>query len=270
MADFYRSDGLNVRAYEARGSIDERSTRGDIAFLTRLLRPEDGPVLELGCGTGRVAIALARERFRVTGLDIARPMLDRARAKTTKERQAVQKRLRFLEGDMASFDLGERFQAVVLMFRSFQMLRTPEEERACLVAAHRHLLPGGRLVVNLFDPWLDGLTPGPAEVDGLFGTHGFARDAVSGNEVEVEVISHVNHTLDQRLEEVWRFTERDTDGAVVRQEDEVLEMRWIYRWEMHYLLELCGFEIEAEYSDYAGTGPAYGKEQIWLARRVSE
>ncbi len=268
MEDFYVHEGLNVRAYDARGSIDERSIRGDVAFLVRLLRPADGSILELGCGTGRVAIALARERFRVVGLDISRPMLARAREKTAGERQAIQKRLRFVQGDMANFDLEEQFQAVVIMFRSFQMLQTPEEERACLLGAYGRLQPGGRLVVNIFDPWLDGLTPGPAEVEGLFGTRGVARDAVSGNGVEVEVLSHLNHTLEQCIEEVWRFTERDEGGAVLRVEEEVLRMRWIYRWEMRYLLELCGFEIEAEYSDYAGAAPAYGKEQIWVARKA--
>jgi SAM-dependent methyltransferase len=267
MADFYREDGLNVRAYDARGSIDERSTRGDVAFLVRLLKPKDGPVLELGCGTGRVTIALARERFKVTGLDIARPMLARAREKTATEQNTVQRRLRWVEGDMTAFDLGEQFQAVVLMFRSFQMLLTPDDERACLLCAFQHLRPGGRLVVNIFDPLLEGLAPGPMEIAGLFGTRGTARDAVSGNAVDVEVVSHINHTLDQQLEETWRFIERDDDDHVVRVEEEVLRMRWLYRWEMRYLLELCGFEIEAEYSDYTGAPPAYGKEQIWVARR---
>ena len=78
----------------------------------------------------------------------------------------------------------------------------------------------------------------------------------------------MNDTVAQTLEEVWRFTEVGPDGQPIRVEEEVLRMRWIYRWEMRYLLELCGFEIEAEYSDYAGAAPAYGKEQIWVARKA--
>ena len=47
-----------------------------------------------------------------------------------------------------------------------------------------------------------------------------------------------------------------------------MRMRWIYRNEMRYLLELCGFAVEAEYSDFFGSPPAYGKEQVWVARRI--
>lgn len=72
----------------------------------------------------------------------------------------------------------------------------------------------------------------------------------------------------QVLEETWRFQEFDHDGALLREEREVLRLRWLYRYEMRHLLELCGFSIEAEFSDFQESPPAYGKEQIWVARRI--
>jgi hypothetical protein len=69
------------------------------------------------------------------------------------------------------------------------------------------------------------------------------------------------------LEETWRFQELNHDGALLREERETLRMRWLYRYEMRYLLELSGFEIEAEYSDFEGSPPAYGNEQVWVARK---
>ena len=64
--------------------------------------------------------------------------------------------------------------------------------------------------------------------------------------------------------------EVDPGGKVLREEEEVLEMRWIYRWEMHYLFERCGFRVEAEYSDFARSPPAYGREQIWIATKSTK
>ena len=90
----------------------------------------------------------------------------------------------------------------------------------------------------------------------------------SGNVVSVDVLERVNDTLEQRLTERWRFTERTTTGVVVREEEEVLELRWSYRYEMRYLLELSGYGVEDELSDYLGAPPAYGREQIWVARRA--
>lgn len=72
-------------------------------------------------------------------------------------------------------------------------------------------------------------------------------------------------TLSQTLRERWRFTESTSSGTVVRREEEILELRWTYRYEMRYLLELGGLAIEGEFSDFGDSPPAYGREQIWVA-----
>ena len=87
------------------------------------------------------------------------------------------------------------------------------------------------------------------------------------NPVRIEATDRTADIVAQVFEETWRFTELDGDGGAIRVEEEVLRMRWTYRNEMRYLLELCGFEVEAEYSDYFGSPPAYGKEQVWVARK---
>ena len=72
--------------------------------------------------------------------------------------------------------------------------------------------------------------------------------------------------MHQIVEELWRETEFTPSGDPTRVEENWLALRWTYRWEMRYLLELCGFAVEAEYSDFRGSAPAYGREQIWVAR----
>ncbi|MHC5012849.1 MAG: class I SAM-dependent methyltransferase, partial [Planctomycetota bacterium] len=79
---------------------------------------------------------------------------------------------------------------------------------------------------------------------------------------------HANDPLHQVLTERWRLRETDASGALLREEEEILRMRWLYRWEVHYLLERCGFRVEAEYGDFEKSPPAYGGDQIWVARKA--
>ena len=69
------------------------------------------------------------------------------------------------------------------------------------------------------------------------------------------------------MTEVWEFTELEDGGDALRSEQETLRMRWTYRFEMRYLLEVAGFDVVAEYSDFRGSPPQYGAEQVWVARR---
>ena len=73
--------------------------------------------------------------------------------------------------------------------------------------------------------------------------------------------------LEQIVRERWHFEVADQDGDVVSREEQVLRLRWSYRWEMRYLLELSGYLIEAEYSDFKASPPAYAAEQVWVAKK---
>jgi SAM-dependent methyltransferase len=260
---FYARPGLNIELYSG------RAWKHDVGFYVDEAVANGGPVLELGSGNGRVAIPLAEAGCAVTGLDISNAMLTAAEERRAALPPAVRDRIRFVQGNMANFDLGEQFGLVIIAFRSFQMLLLPEEERACLRCAHAHLRPGGTVIVDIFDPLLDLIVPGrvddrPADEDPLQeGVH-----PVTGNRVHVTVEERTNDTVRQVLEETWRFREFDHGGDLVRDEREVLRMRWIYRSEMRYLLELSGFDVVAEYSDFKRSPPAYGKEQVWVARKA--
>ncbi len=253
---FYAHEGLNVQIYD--GAAD--TPAGDLELFLELARESGGPVLDLGCGTGRVAWPLADAGFEVTGLDVSEPMLARAEAKRARHPDAAEVRL--LRQSMERFELNGSFGLALSAFRAFQALLTPEAQRGCLESVYAALRPGGRIVLTLFDPLLDKCTP-EASADALRAQ----RRSTADTQVEVRVASRENDPLLQRLDEVWHFVERDADGRIVREEHERLVMRWTYRFEMRYLLELCGFEIEAQYSDYERSGPVYGREQIWVARR---
>jgi 2-polyprenyl-3-methyl-5-hydroxy-6-metoxy-1,4-benzoquinol methylase len=123
----------------------------DVPFYVDLARQAAArgqSVIELGCGTGRVTIPMAQAGAKVTGLDNAAPMLEIARRKAHEAGVDVT----WLETDMASFTLEGRFGLVAIPFRSFCLLLTEEAQRSCLACAREHLVPGGVLALNFFNP----------------------------------------------------------------------------------------------------------------------
>lgn len=267
VSGYYRRPGLNIDTYDLRSSPEPGSAcDGDVEFFVQMARGIDGPVLELGSGTGRIAFPIAQAGVDVVGVDLSEAMIQAAEERRLTSNELVRDRVTFVPGDMATFDLGRTFPLVIVPFRAFQFMLTPEAQRACLERIRLHLRPDGMAVIDLFDPLLDKIA-----TDGT--TEPLLRHEVvhpqSGNRITVEVLRRRNDKLTQVIHETWRFTEIDKVGDIVRTEDEVLSLRWTYRYEMRYLLESCGFEIVREYSDYFRNDPAYGKEQVWVVRAAS-
>ncbi len=255
---FYDQDGLHVAIYD---QFAAQQGYDDVPFYLELAGETGGPVLEVGCGTGRVVWPLAAAGFEVVGLDLSPPMLRRALAKRSLHPDAD---ATFVEGNMADFDLGQEFGLIFLAFRSFQMLHTPEDQRRALACFRRHLAPGGLLVIDVFDPMLEFLVPGAV----IENTGTFVHPD-RGTRVTFEATDRTLDHVRQVFTETWVFREFDADGNEVRTEAEELTMRWGFRYEMHHLFELAGFQVEAEYSDYDRSPPAYAHEQIWLLREPS-
>jgi SAM-dependent methyltransferase len=261
---FYASHSLAVETYDARTPAPDRPPiAGDVEFYSSLAQRTNGPVLELGAGTGRVVWALAEAGFEVVGLDISGPMLERAEAKRASVPVDARERATFVQGDMTGFTLDRSFGLAVAAFRAFQSLLTPESQRRSLECVYRHLRPGGLIALDLFDPRLEFLLPG-SDAPRMRGE---LRQSQTSAPIRFEIIERRTDPLTQTMEEIWRFEELDDGGKVLRHEETTLALRWTYRWEMRYLLELCGFEIEAEYSDFRQSPPAYGLEQVWVAGR---
>jgi SAM-dependent methyltransferase len=263
LPQIYAHGGMSVELYDA---LHPEGADGmeDTAFLLEQAAVTGGPILELACGTGRVVWPMAEAGYEIVGLDLNRAMLERAEAKAAAKPAEVRQRARFVQSGMQEFDLGSTFSLVFSTFRSFQGLLTVEDQRSCLRCAHRHLRPGGRLVLDLFDPQLDRLLPRDPYAPRSFGT---PRHPVSGNLVLWESVDHGNDPVGQILTEIWRWTEVDADGRVVRQELEEIRLRWTFRYELRHLLELCGFRLLHEYSDFRKNEPAYGRELVVVCER---
>jgi SAM-dependent methyltransferase len=245
---FYeRAGSLFVEAYDAFYSSSAPQIAGDLAFYERVAREAGGPVLELACGTGRIALPLAGAGFHVIGVDRSEAMLAIARRKLAALPASVQERLTLVNQDMSALNLGQRFGFVFVPFRSFQALLTIDLQRKSLEAIRRHLEPPGRLALHLFDPRLDLLIDPNVTLPGLSGTHPETRRRYVG-----EILRTNFDHLNQVRRDLWRYAEIGPDGEVLAEDTREMALRWTYRWELHHLLNLCGLAVDAEYSDSSG------------------
>jgi SAM-dependent methyltransferase len=122
-------------------------------------------ILELCSGGGKLLIKLARAGFEVTGIDLSKDMLDICRRIVKKENKAVQDRIRLLQDDMCSFDLGEEFDFIILEDDSFVYLLTTEDQISLLKRVHAHLSDKGFFFLCFATPQRELNSSRPFEYD---------------------------------------------------------------------------------------------------------
>ena len=225
------------------------SDRDDAGFWQAMAAAGGGgPILELGCGTGRVLLPLARAGFEITGLDLSAQMLERCGVKLQAEPPEVRGRVRLLRADMTSFDLGRRFPAIICPFAGFQQLRTVEQQLACLDRCRSHLLPHGRLLLDLPNP--DPAPPSHApEEQGDGEATAQSVDCTDGRRIRwwMTVIDYDRSMQCSECEVTYEISEAD---GVTRRITETIILRYMFRYELEHLLVRAGFRVVALYGDY--------------------
>jgi ubiquinone/menaquinone biosynthesis C-methylase UbiE len=238
---------------------------GEIDFYRKLAaeaRVKGQAVLEVACGTGRVAIRLAREGVEVVGLDFSPTMLDVAW-----EKSAGMSNVRWVQGDMRSFDLGETFGLVIIPGHSFQNILTAADQFACLASIRRHLVPRGLLVVHLDQPeisWLGDLT---RDLGGVFETtEQFIHPRMGRPIRTLHAWSYEPTTQTAISHKVWEIL--GDDGEVVDRLDRgPIRLHVVFRFEMEHLLARAGFTVESVYGDfYQQELQDDSSEMVWVTR----
>jgi SAM-dependent methyltransferase len=242
------------------------ASRGDVGFYVDEARASRGPVLELGCGTGRVLIPIARAGVGIVGVDASPKMLERCRGFLADEPEVVQRRVQLVEGDMRTFDLGQAFPLVTIPFRPFQHLQTVADQLACLTNIRRHLTDDGRLVFDLFNPSLEALVNRPIGQEfpegDPFGMPDGRRVTRSFRIAEADRFAQVN-----QVELIYDVTH--TDGRHERKVH-AFSMRYLFRFEAEHLLARSGFVVEHLYSgfDRRPFGSTYPGDLVFIARKA--
>jgi SAM-dependent methyltransferase len=245
--------------------VEPYRQRPDVAFFVEAARESSGAVLEVGCGTGRVLIPTARAGVEITGLDLSTNMLAVCRRRLESEPEEVRNRVQLVQADMRKFDIPAQFHLATLPFRPFQHLTTVEDQLACLSSIRRHLVEGGRVILDVFNPMLEALVKnnfgeeineGP-EVILPDGRKMVRRYKIVSRDVDnqinyVELIYYVTHPDGREERLVHAFP-----------------MRYFFRFEAEHLLVRSGFEVEHLYGDYDKSpyGSKYPGELLFVARK---
>jgi SAM-dependent methyltransferase len=211
----------------------------DVAFYLEEARRSKGPVVELGVGTGRIAVPIAADGIRVIGIDSSRGMLDVCARRAALAGVELDLRV----GDLREPPVNERVPLVICPFRSLLHMHTDEDRRGVLESVRRLLLPGGRFVFDVF---------APGEKD-IVDTHDRWLEREPG------IFERASWNAQERT---LTLTVRGESGETT------MTLAWLSSDEWRALLEQAGFEVEACYGWFDRTPYKGDEDTVWITRRL--
>jgi ubiquinone/menaquinone biosynthesis C-methylase UbiE len=232
--------------------------RRDVPFWRRFATKADGPVLELGCGTGRVSIPLAATGVDLVGVDRSAPMLERARARAAKSRPERLASLRFVRADIRALPFAARsFAAVLAPYGILQSLVRPRDLTATLASVARVIRPGGAFGIDLVPD-----VPKWREYRNRVQLRG------ESNGARLTLVESVTQDRRHHLTMFEQCYIERRDGSV-REHRFDLTFRTVSVPAMSRQLERAGFSVDAVLGDYAGRAWD-DRADVWilLARRA--
>lgn len=215
----------------------------DLEFWIELAEEYGGPVLELGCGTGRVLLQLARRGLPITGVDNSPEMLARLEEKLSAARP-FSPAPQLLNSDIQSFSLNTQYALALLPFNTFMHLLTLEAQAAALTNIRKHLATGAPLVLDVVNP----VQAYAAEEQGLTLERSFAdgeRTVQQFSQIRLERAAQLAHIT-------WLYDSVGPAGDVQRL-TVPLTLRYTFPAEMRLLLEKCGLTLTHLWGDYDRT-----------------
>jgi ubiquinone/menaquinone biosynthesis C-methylase UbiE len=227
--------------------------RRDVPFWRRVATSARGPVLELGCGTGRVSVPLARAGVELVGIDRSAPMLDRARRQILRSSNPqLLTSLRLVRGDIRAlpFDAGA-FPLVLAPYGILQSLIRPRDLTATLASVARVVAPGGTFGIDLVPD-----VPKWREYENRVQLRGRARGA------QLTLIESVRQDPARHLT-TFEQTYVERRGDRTREHRFDLTFRTLSVRQMTRQLERAGFQVDAVLGDYRGR-PWDARADVWI------
>jgi len=214
----------------------------DLPAITAYAQRTGGPLLELGCGTGRLLIPLAQAGYTVSGVDISPEMLRIAQAKA--QAAGVADQVSLIQGDYADAPLPGTYQFAFVVMNTFMHLLTQADQLRALRHWRAHLAPDGLLLIDIFHPDVAQL----ASLGGRIELEKSWVDPETGN-IVLKQLSRTVDLAEQTLHVNLIYDEVTTDGRVHRTLAP-FDMRYLWRFEAELLLNKAGFTLEAIYGDW--------------------
>lgn len=238
--------------------------RADVRFYADLAEREvreQGEILELCCGSGRITRELLRRGFRVTALDLSQDMLRRAEYRAQRLSRAARKQAHFVRGDVRHFALARRYPAIFMGFNSFEHLYTRPEVEACLRCVRQHLRPDGLFAFDLQLPDMRWLLRSP--------TRRWARTKFRHPRTGQRLEYSTNHDYDpvSQIAMIRLYYEPVEPGPMTDTTVVHLSQRKFYPAELETMLHYAGFIIERRFGDFDGEPlDEYAENQVLLCR----
>lgn len=216
----------------------------DLPLLQQLAQQANGPLLECGCGTGRVLLPLARAGFTITGIDNSPAMLDIARQKLAQEAPQVQAQVTLVQGEMGQVDLGEPFALVIIPYNTLLHL-SPTRVNQTLSNLNQQLEADGRLFIDLANPFAIAQTPNDRMVT-LEQTY---TDPTTGH----TILQFASNWLDEEaqiLHITWIYDTTADNGGPIHRTISQFNYHYLYPHQLELRLRQSGFQLEALWGDY--------------------
>jgi SAM-dependent methyltransferase len=219
-----------------------RARRHDVRFYCELAEELGDPVLELGVGTGRVALAIAKAGSRVVGVDPMEAMLAHAREKLRALPADAQKRVTLREGNGCTVRLKKRFPLVIAPFNVLMHVYTRADLERFFATVHAHLQPGGRFVFDVLMPDLRGMVRAPGK---LYRCPKLTHPRTGKHYEYFEAFEYDAPRQVQMVSMVFQNTQDLADITTLP-----LSQRQFFPQELEALLHYNGFAIDQLYGDF--------------------
>ena len=216
----------------------------DLPLLQQLAQEANGPILECGCGTGRILIPLARAGYLITGLDNSPAMLTIARAKLTREAAPVQAKVTLVEGDMTQTQVNGRFALIIIPYNTLLHL-TPTQVSQAFAHLCKHLTENGRLLIDLINPFTIAQTPN----DRMLTHEQTITDPSNGH----TILQFASNWLDdnaQTLHVTWIYDATPPAGGTIHRTISQFSYHYLYPHELEMRLQQSGLQLESMWGSY--------------------
>jgi len=257
-------DSYHVSAKHYDAAYAAKSDLVDIPFYLDLARRSLGPILEIGCGTGRVLLPIAREGLEIHGLDASSPMLRILKQRLAAEPASVRRRVHLHTADMRRFRMKKKFPLVIMPFRPLQHMHTVPDQLAALRTAAHHLQKNGRFAFDVFYPDYEKIFSAIGQEIAEFE---WPSPGAPGKTVRRFFRKESVDKINQRIE--FTFLYRTFDGShLLHEESERFSLSYFTYPHLRALFLLAGLEPVAEYGSCAKTPlDNSSPEMIFLLRK---
>ncbi len=249
-------DDLVVKYYDQAFGI---TGEAELAWYLHKAQETGSPVLDLACGTGRLALSLAHEGIVVFAIDRSAGMLHQFRAKLKGQPIAIRRLIHISRQGMSDFVVDQHFNLVLCCDAFFHNL-TPQAEADCLRQVAAHLSPHGRFVFNLPNPTHEFIRKARLNAGRVFEKRGRFDLADGSGTLLVEQALDANEQ-EQIISTILRITRFSPQGQVVETGISGWQTRYLFKAKVEDLLEHAGFKVTSLVGDYKG-GPVTDTSQL--------